>query len=349
MDVSSMEPAGLLLREPAFASMAINFAVGIIALLMRWRFGRASRGVKRPAEAPDQAPLQPVPHPAPSSQASPAAIAPADAPGEAPPIPSPVERSPVEASMAETASVDGAPSTAAPSPDARSVEVLPAETLPPLWLGACASFHLLNALIFALVLLPTFVAADSAPASPVTAALDASFLLLPVCVLVGLSALLLASLTERLTANAASRHRIPLLSITVLIAVVEAALFALNRADLGYLVSQGAWLLACILMMAGLIRLGLRGLLSPAARSCAWITLAGFFARALLTLLGMLQLLSVMLPEGNALSFAALGGVIGGSLAAAPALKAIGAAWTGIGLLLMAATWQRADAEARER
>lgn len=342
MDVSSMEPGGSLLREPAFASMAINFAVGIIALLMRWRFGRVSRGVKRPAKAPAQAPLKPAPHsvlhPAPSSQASPAAIAPADEPGEAPPIPSPVERL-----TTETALVDEAATA-----DARSAEVLPNEA-PPLWLGACASFHLLNALIFALVLLPTFVAADSAPASPVAAAIDASFLLLPVCVLVGLSALLLASLTERLTTNAASRHRIPLLSITVLIAVVEAVLFALNRADLGYLVSQGAWLLACILMMAGLIRLGLRGLLSPAARSCAWITLAGFFARALLTLLGMLQLLSVMLPEGNALSFAALGGVIGGSLAAAPALKAIGAAWTGIGLLLMAATWQREGAEARER
>lgn len=209
----------------------------------------------------------------------------------------------------------------------------------PRWLGTCGRFHLLNALIFALVLAPSLIATSDVANQPAANAVDATTLLLPVCVLVSLSALVLANLTERVTANALRPSRMPLLPATVMIGIVEAILFALGRADIGVLVSQGAWLLACILMTGGLIRLGRRASDDVPNPAITLLTALGFFLRALLTLLGILQIVSALLPEGNVLTFASLGGAIGGAIDAAPALKVILMLWTGIGLLLMALSW----------
>jgi len=209
----------------------------------------------------------------------------------------------------------------------------------PRWLGTCGRFHLLNALIFALVLAPALVARSNVADQPAANAIDATTLLLPVCILVSLSALMLANLTERVTANELRPNRMPLLPATVMIGIVEAILFALDRADLGVLVSQGAWLLACILMAAGLIRLSRRDSDDIPNRVLTLLTALGFFLRALLTLLGVLQIVSTLLPAGNVLTFASLGGAIGGAIEAAPALKVILTLWTGIGLLLMAISW----------
>jgi len=209
----------------------------------------------------------------------------------------------------------------------------------PRWLGTCGRFHLLNALIFALVLAPALVAGSDVAGQPAANAIDATTLLLPVCILVSLSALMLANLTERVTANELRPNRMPLLPATVMIGIVEAILFALDRADLGYLVGQGAWLLACILMAAGLIRLSRRDGDDLPNRLLTLLTALGFFLRALLTLLGFLQILSVMLPAGNVLTFASLGGVIGSAIESLPLLKTILTLWTGIGLLLMAISW----------
>ncbi|HVI91631.1 MAG TPA: hypothetical protein VM659_25265, partial [Dongiaceae bacterium] len=149
----------------------------------------------------------------------------------------------------------------------------------PRWLGTCGRFHLLNALIFALVLVPALVATSAVADRPAANALDATTLLLPVCVLVSLSALMLANLTERVTANELRPSRMPLLPATVMVGIVEAILFALDRADLGVLVSQGAWLLACILMTAGLIRLSRRDTDDIPNRAITLLTALGFFLR----------------------------------------------------------------------
>jgi hypothetical protein len=209
----------------------------------------------------------------------------------------------------------------------------------PRWLGTCGRLHLLNALIFALVMAPSLVATSTVAHQPAANAIDATTLLLPVCVLVSLSALMLANLTERVTANDRRPSRMPLLPATIMIGIVEAILFALDRADIGTLVSQGAWLLACILMTGGLVRLGRRDGDDGPNAAITLLTALGFFLRALLTLLGVLQIVSTLLPAGNTLTFAALGGTLGGAIDAAPLLKVILALWTGIGLLLMALSW----------
>ncbi|HVJ43452.1 MAG TPA: hypothetical protein VM639_18270 [Dongiaceae bacterium] len=312
-----------LLHQPAFASLAINLVVGLIALAMHFRMRRLMR---RP---------MPIVTASPAIDTGPTAVArAADA--------EPASRAVIDTASSDEAAVAATTAADAPPPVPRRDDALVRHSAP-LWLGACAGFHLLNVLIFALVLLPavaTALIAAGAGGALMADAADATQVLLPVCVLIGLSALLLANLTERLTIDEARRGGLPLWPATIMLGVLEAIMFAFRRPDLGYLVGEGAWLLACILMTAGLIRLSLRRILGAATRSFALATCIGFLLRSLLSLLGILQVVSAMLLAGSIDSLGALGGLIGDSTAALPMLKAIATAWTGVGLLLMAGTWR---------
>lgn len=323
MGTSSLEVGRALLGEPAFATMVINLVIGLMALLLRLFGGplfrrralRAAEIQSFPSSSPS--PAQPTPGMIPLAMVAAEPSGPVS--HEPPASPPPLQRLKMQAGG----------------------DALPVAA-PPRWLGACAGFHLVNAVIFALILLPSFVARRADQSAMLDAmSVDPLSLLLVVCILVSMSALLLANLTERLTVPAAASRRPPLLPTVIMIGVVEGIFFALDRADIGYLIAEGVWLISCIIMTARLLRLSPRTELSSAGRSVTLATGIGFFARALLTLLGMLQVASALLPAGNVFTFASLGGVIGDTIALSPLLKAICTAWTGIGLLLMAGAWRQ--------
>jgi hypothetical protein len=213
----------------------------------------------------------------------------------------------------------------------------------PNWLGACAGFHLLSAVLFGLAAMqPLLAGGDQASGDPGGGMSwrNPGFVdLLVICALVGISALLLANLTERLTLLAGQRSSLPLLPAALVIAIVEAILFALGRPDLGYLVSEGAWLLACILLSAGLFRLPAKLDLGAPARLWSMLTGLGFFARALIALLLLLQTAAGLLLAGTPLAGVSMPGIFALVLEHVGLAKMIAIAWTGGGLLLLALAW----------
>jgi hypothetical protein len=209
----------------------------------------------------------------------------------------------------------------------------------PGWLGACAVFHLLSAMMFALVSVQLRLTASDAPAEMTFWAAYSPVILLSVSTLLGLTALLLANLTERLTLAPDQRPSLPLLPAAAVIALVEGILFALRRPDLGYLVSEGAWLMVCILITAGLLRLRQSIPLLPLAQVFAVLTACSFFAHALVALPVLIQTaIGLLLPRTSMIG-ATLPGIGGEILAHIGSLKIIINAWSGFGLLLLAITW----------
>lgn len=225
------------------------------------------------------------------------------------------------------------------------------------WLGICAGFHLLSAVLFALTL-PHYLMASVQPA--LDADLHASIenlLLFVVCMLLGISALQLAALTERLTAilphpvtasppltqhlaPSAQRSSVPFVPVILVIGLIEVATFALHRPDLGYLVSEAGWMLACILIAGGLIRLWFSSVLGGGARFWALVTALGFFARAVVSLASILEALSGLFLAGTPYAADPLTGPLALILSHAALAKILVIAWTGISLLLLAKAWR---------
>jgi hypothetical protein len=226
------------------------------------------------------------------------------------------------------------------------------------WLGTCAAFHLLSAVLFALTL-PHYLmaAAEPAPDPDLHATIETG-LLFVVCLLLGISALQLAALTERLTAvlpqssaaapsplaqhvpTATRRSSVPFVPVILVIGLIEVITFALHRPDLGYLVSEAGWMLACILIAGGLIRLWLSRALGGATRFWALVTAIGFFARALVSLASVLESLSALFLSGTPYAADPLTGPLALILGHAALAKAIVIAWTGLSLLLLAKAWR---------
>ena len=91
---------------------------------------------------------------------------------------------------------------------------------------------------------------------------------------------------------------------------------------------------------AGLLRLPRKVRLGGTGQLIALLTAFGFFARAAIALLFVINLAARFLLSSTSYNLADLGGLIADALAALPLLKTICIIWTGAGLLLLALTWR---------